>query len=238
MDEKITQTVVAEFNRDLSRLRILKREEGQSLAQQLNIVSDSSSSNYVLILDDGVRLAPAWDTISIGLMESDEATVALVQESQSAEQAARCVLIRRSAIAEALGFAEHLSQLGGTLHLLLSFRSLKWNVIAQGNFVASLNSVVHLEYPERTFIKRYWADFDISENCFGSKHTAIATSDLNAPIGSSRATIKSVGYNVDSLEIGNQIIECKQGFGLGICWREFVGSTDEFPKDSKELNCS
>ena len=238
MDENITQTVVAEFKRDILRLRILKREEGQSLAQQLNIASDSSSANYVLVLDDGVRLAPDWDTVLISLTASDQATVALVQESQSADQAARCVLIRRPAIAEALGFAEHLSQLGSTLHLLLSFRSLKWNVIAQGDFVACLKSVVHLEYPERTFIKRYWADFDISENCFGSKHAAIATSDLNAPIDSGRATLKSVGYNVDSLEIGNQIIEGKQGFGLGICWREFVGSTDEFPKDSKELNCS
>jgi glycosyltransferase involved in cell wall biosynthesis/tetratricopeptide (TPR) repeat protein len=236
-NDKVLGAVAAEFTTDPSRLRVLERGEGESLIHQLNMTAETSAAPYVLILDDGVRLAPAWDNIALDLIQRDEMTVAVVPMSLSAEQSARCIIIRRAAVADALGFPEHLNHVGSALHLLLSLSSLKWNIVAHNGFVASLSSGVELSDSELQFLKRSWVDYAGAAKWIFTEHESVATSDLNDAIGFSTTTHDNQRTTAAKM-IGQETTQRTFQTELQISWRECAGSYNEFCEDSIGLNSS
>ena len=159
-DDPAAMAVASEFTREITRLRVFERKGDQSLNQQLNGALDGSSAPFVLVLDDGVRLAPAYDAALLGRARQSAQTGAVVGGGFE-EHLARCLLLRRAALVEGLAFNEQLSLPGGAMHLLLNLRSLGWQAELCREAVAQTQSdaAMRVGGSDTEFIKRAWPDF-------------------------------------------------------------------------------
>jgi len=157
-DERESRRVVQEFTRDIPRIRFIERASDEALVQQVNQAVDTCGSGLVLFLDDTVHLAAGWDTSLLAPLRANPAVAAVMPAPVSPEVAFGAFVARRGAIVEGLAFPERLGFPGAALHLLLTLRSLGWQMVIAGApcGLAGAGDAKRLPDPDRLFLSRRW----------------------------------------------------------------------------------
>jgi glycosyltransferase involved in cell wall biosynthesis/FMN phosphatase YigB (HAD superfamily) len=149
--DKKCADIAAEFAVEIRRLHIFKRPSKQTVLQQINNAADSASAPLLLLLDASAELADACIQSAIRPLAADTGAVLATPD-------ASCLVIRRQALVEALGFAENFSPLGANWHLLLAMRELGWQIKASQEIVIDARQQ-NISPEDRKFLTKRFAHF-------------------------------------------------------------------------------
>jgi glycosyltransferase involved in cell wall biosynthesis/predicted HAD superfamily hydrolase/Tfp pilus assembly protein PilF len=127
--EKNSARIAAEFDGGSHRITVFTRPPSQTVWQQLNHAADHAGAPLLLLLDDSAQPAAAWDQSAPAPFHADTGAVLATPD-------ASCVVIRRQALVEALGFAgENFSPAVANWRRLLAMRELGWRIQAGRDIV-------------------------------------------------------------------------------------------------------
>ncbi|HEY1716973.1 MAG TPA: glycosyltransferase [Verrucomicrobiae bacterium] len=149
--DKKCAAVAAEFTSEIHRVRVFSRLPSQTVLQQINHAADNAGAPLLLLLDASAELADDWIQAAVGSLDEDTgATLATPDAS--------CLVIRRQALVEALGFAENLSPVGANWRLLLTMRELGWQIKAGREIVTDARPQ-NISPEDRKILARRFPDF-------------------------------------------------------------------------------
>jgi glycosyltransferase involved in cell wall biosynthesis len=151
--DKNCARLAAEFDGGLHRIKVFTRSPAQDIWQQVNHAADRADAPLLLLLDDSAQPAVAWDQAALAPFHADTGAVL-------ASSDAGCLVVRRLALVEALGFAgENLSPAGAHWRLLLAMRELGWQ-IRVGRDIVTEDPPQKLSAGDRKILARCFPDFE------------------------------------------------------------------------------
>jgi glycosyltransferase involved in cell wall biosynthesis/FMN phosphatase YigB (HAD superfamily)/tetratricopeptide (TPR) repeat protein len=156
-----------ELGRHIMPVRICERPAHQTPLQQMNLVADSSQAPFLLFADAGVLLSPGWAGPLLKVMYSGLEIGAVLPQPQPRPNvekdfescAPRCLLVRRTAFAEGLGFDEKFTVTGAAWNFLMHLQALKYEIAACPDVVAELRRSElsgGLAGSDRVLLSRRW----------------------------------------------------------------------------------
>ncbi|HEX3800411.1 MAG TPA: glycosyltransferase [Verrucomicrobiae bacterium] len=156
-----------EFARQFKRFRVGEITKRDSINDFMSGAADDSPAPYVLFLQEDTLLPAGWDKSLYEPLRANARAAATFPALKSAsaiitDPTVRCLLVRRAAFIEGLGFKKELTPDGAAWNLLLRLQSQNWKSLPCPDVIVESKSLVKnrdLPFTDSHFLKQRWPDY-------------------------------------------------------------------------------